>query len=233
MCGRFVLAGPPASYASYFSARIAPEVERSFRPSWNIPPTQMVLGVTADTEGQRELGRYRFGLVPSWAKDLSIGARTFNARAESVATKPAFRAAFKTRRILIPADAFYEWSHRPEELRQPYAFRRADEAPLAFAGLWELWRDRTRPEDEQIWVRSCTIITTAAGPDLQGLHDRQPVILEPDTFERWLDPTFQDRNELEALLRAGPPGTLACWRVGRSVGRVERNGPELLEPLTS
>ena len=178
--------------------------------------------------------------MPSWAEDESIGARTFNARAETVATTPSYRASFKRRRALVVADAFYEWSRLPEEHRQPYLLYRADGEPLGFAGLWDAWRRRPEvgPPGEGegdsrggVWLRTCTIITTAAGTDLGGIHERQPVVLEPDAFDAWLDPGIQDREALDGLLHASPRGTLARHRVGRAVGRVGVDGPELVEAV--
>jgi putative SOS response-associated peptidase YedK len=226
MCGRFVLATPIDRLAEFFEAREASDLAERFRPNWNIPPTQQVLGVTVEDAG-RIMDTYHWGLIPSWAKDPSIGIRAFNARAETVATKPTFRAAFTTRRCLIPADAFYEW-HKIGKTRQPYAFVRADGAPIAFAGLWEAWRSL---EDEH-WLRSCTIITTAAGVDMAAIHDRMPVILEPDRFERWLDPNLDDRDELEALLAPTSVGTLVRHRVDARVGSPRNNDPALLDELT-
>lgn len=230
MCGRYVLASSLPQLAAFFDAAYDASTETAYRPSWNVPPSRLVLALTTG-EGGRVISRYRWGLVPSWAKEESFGARTFNARAESVATKPTFRAAFKSRRAIVPADAFYEWSKIPGEGRQPYAFARADGSPLAFAGLWETWRDPARSEEEDAPVRSCTIVTTEAGEDLGGIHDRQPVVLEREAVDRWLDPELRDRDELEAMLRPSPTGTLLRHRVGRAIGKVGIDGPALLEAI--
>ncbi len=177
----------------------------------------------------RRIRAYRWGLVPPWAKDLSAGNRAFNARAESVATKPAFRSAFRARRLLVPATAFYEWQ-RTGGRRQPFAFRRADGAPLAFAGLWERWRD---PETG-VWVRSLTIITTDAGPDVAAVHDRQPVVVEPEDFERWLSPGpggTVDLDQLPGILAPSAKGTLVAFPVDPAVGNTANDSPRLFEPL--
>jgi len=232
VCGRYVLVTPVDELASYFSATFAPELTIEQRASWNVAPTSLVVAVTQHESG-RLLSDYRWGLVPWWAKDLSIGNRAFNARAETLATKPAFRSAFAARRALIPADGFYEWSKAPGEHRQPYYFTRTDSAPCAFAGLWESWRDPARSGEPGSRVRSCTIVTTAAGPDMGQIHDRQPVVLEASAWGRWLDPDIGDGEELEAMLVASPAGTLRRRRVGRDVGRVDNDGPGLIDELVS
>ena len=227
MCGRFTIASPPARLLAVFEAEPEEGLEEHFQLSWNLAPTRQVLGVTEE-EGRRVLGRFRWGLLPSWAKDPSMSSRTFNARAETVATKPTFRAAFAARRCLVPADpGFYEWSKRPADLKTPYLFRRADGEPMAFAGLWERWR----PGPNEPWRRSLTIVTTDAGADVAPVHDRQPVVLERDVWELWLDPGRHDREELETLLVAGPPGVLQRVEVARVVGSTANDGPELIAPV--
>jgi putative SOS response-associated peptidase YedK len=178
----------------------------------------------------RVLTSYRWGLIPSWAKDTAAGNRLFNARAETVATKAAFRSAFASHRILVPADGFYEWRKRDDGTRQPYYFTRADGAPLAFAGLAEWWRDRDAPPDTP-GIRSCTIITTTAGQDMDGIHDRMPVILAPDTFDVWLDPDNDEIPELVSLLRPTPDGTITHHPVSPRVGNVRNNDPSLVAPV--
>lgn len=228
MCGRYVLVTPVDELADYFSAAVSPGVAEQFGPSWNIPPTRNVLAVAAEGEGDaRTIDQYRWGLVPSWAKDLAMSSRTFNARAETVATKPTFRAAFSARRLIVPADGFYEWSTAPGDHKQPYLFSRRDGAVLAFAGLWEVWRDR-RDGVPDAWLRSCTIITTVAGSDVAGVHERQPVVLEPSAWATWLDPGGAERGELESLLVSSPAGTLERRAVPGAVGDVGDDGPSLL-----
>jgi putative SOS response-associated peptidase YedK len=221
VCGRFALYSDPDRFAQFLDAQLALDPE-SWRPSWNVGPTRTVLGVTEQPDGERLLGTFRWGLVPTWAKDPAALRSTFNARAETVATKPTFRSAFKRGRILVPADAFYEW-RTVGSVKTPNAFTRADGTPIVFAGLAERWQ---RP-DESI-LRSATIITTEAGPDMDGIHNRMPVILEPDAWEHWLDPAVHDRDELESLLRPAPAGTLVHHEVDRAVGNIRNDGPELL-----
>jgi len=245
MCGRFVLVTSVPELARRFSAYYEPTMTERWRPSWNIAPGRPVIAVAissgtklptqaARPVPERCLGLYRWGLVPPWAKDASFGARTFNARAETVATKPAFRSAFRSRRAIIPADAFYEWSKAPGEAHQPYIFERADGAPLALAGLWETWHaPGPRCEVGEV-VRSCTILTTQAGQNVGDVHDRAPVVLEPgETLDAWLDPDITDPNELEPLLRASPAGTLVRHRVGPAIGRAGVDGPALAADISS
>ena len=236
MCGRFALITPPVRLARYFQAVLDDVVEPERAPSYNVAPTDPVVGITARTapetgEISRLLRGYRWGLIPSWAKDASSGSRLFNARSESVATKASFRTAFKSHRILIPADGFYEWRTVKAGSKQPHFFTRADGQPMAFAGLSEWWRDRRTPDAAPI--RSCTIITSSAGSDMDGIHDRMPVILDPSTFDIWLDPTNDDVAELRSLLRAPPAGTVLHHPVGQQVGNVRNNDPSLVEPVPS
>jgi putative SOS response-associated peptidase YedK len=253
MCGRISLYSDPDYLARIFDSQLGPDVDPDARPSWNVPPTRSILAVAevpdepdgpdgAGAGFHRELGRYRWGLVPSWAKDPSMANRTFNARAETVSSKPSFRSAFTARRLVVVADGFYEWRQGPGTGKQPYYFTRADGRPLALAGLWEVWhggpaaRDEAAPEgpDDPAGrpaLRTCTVITTSAGPDMSGIHDRMPVVLEPEVLDEWLDPANRDKPELESLLVAAPAGTLRHRAVGRSVGNVRNDGPELIEPL--
>jgi putative SOS response-associated peptidase YedK len=227
VCGRFAIASTPRRLGEAFEAELEEGLEERFRPSWNRSPTQEVLGVTLEPEGRR-IGLFSWGLVPSWAKDRSFASRAFNARAETVATKPAFRAAFRSRRCLVPADpGFYEWSKNPSERRAPYLFLRVDGAPIALAGLWELWR----PGPNAPWSRSLTIITTDAGADVAPVHSRQPVVLEADLWEPWLDPACAQLEELEAMLRPSAAGILLRRRISRAVNKATNDYPELIEEV--
>jgi putative SOS response-associated peptidase YedK len=235
MCGRFALITPPARLASYFQATLGDGLEPEGSPSWNVAPTDQVLGVRARrTDGKGDLPRvlapFRWGLIPSWAKDASSGSRLFNARGETVATRASFRSAFTTHRIIVPADGFYEWRKQNSGGKQPHYFTRADGAPLAMAGISEWWRDRNGPPDAPA-IRSCSIITTTASQDMDGIHDRMPVILNPDTFDVWLDPDVDDVGELTALVHAAPAGTLVHHPVGPRVGNVRNNDASLVDPV--
>jgi putative SOS response-associated peptidase YedK len=245
MCGRFALYTPPARIARYFGATLAEGADGEHAPSWNVAPTDPVLGVRdrpprpgpteegGPTEGgsgpERILMSFRWGLIPWWSKDAKSASRLFNARSESVATKASFREAFRERRIIVPADGFYEWHKTKTGHRQPYYFSRADGEPLAFAGLAERWREKGAPKDTP-YIRSCTVITTPGGADMASIHDRMPVILDPATFDRWLDPANEDTEELRALLRPPPAGTVVHHPVGPRIGNVRNNDPTLIEP---
>jgi putative SOS response-associated peptidase YedK len=235
MCGRFALITPPARLARYFEAVLDDRPEDEPHPSWNVAPTDPVLGVRdrrSKEEGtlSRTLTHFRWGLIPSWAKDATAGNRLFNARAETVATKASFRTAFAKHRILIPADGFYEWHKQENGTKVPHYFTRTDGAPLAFAGIAEWWRDPAAPPDAP-GVRSCSIITTAAGHDMEGIHDRMPVILLPDTFDVWLDPDNDDIAGLVSLLHATPDGTITHHPVSPRVGNVRNNDADLVAPV--
>jgi len=229
--------------ARYFGASLAEGIDPEHRPSWNVAPTDEVLGVrdrlarqedgsTDESAGEPErlLMSFRWGLIPWWSKDAKSGSRLFNARSETVATKPSFRDAFRERRIIVPADGFYEWHRTNSGGRQPYYFSRADGQPLAFAGLAERWRPKDAPKDAPL-IRSCTVITTTGGPDMEGIHDRMPVILDPATFDLWLSPDDEDTEELRALLRPPPAGTMTHHPVGTRIGNVRNNDPALIEPV--
>jgi putative SOS response-associated peptidase YedK len=235
MCGRFALITPPVRLARYFQAALDDTVEPEQSPSFNVAPTDQVYGVDARYDPETgELGRrlraYRWGLIPSWAKDPSAGSRLFNARSESVTTKSSFRTAFQKRRVIIPADGFYEWHTLKAGKKQPHYFSRIDGSPMAFAGVAEWWRDRNLPDDAP-WIHSCSIITSSAGQDMDGIHDRMPVILDPSTFELWLDPANEDTSELRSLLHGAPAGTLHHHPVGPQVGNVRNNDPSLVTAL--
>jgi putative SOS response-associated peptidase YedK len=177
------------------------------------------------SEGRgRELVTARWGLVPSWAKDLRIGSSLINARAETVASKLAFRQAFKARRCIIPSDGFYEWQRRADGPKQPYLIRRRDRQPFGFAGLWEVWRDKAVGEE----ITSCTIITCEANAVLAELHDRMPVILDPADYDRWLDPGVPGAEE---LLRPCPDDWLEVVAVSTRVNNVRNDDAGLIEPL--
>lgn len=228
MCGRVALFTPPIRLARLLDAALAAGIEPDGNPSWNVGP-QRRLFAAADIEGARVLDRYRWGLLPSWAKDPKIAHRLFNARGETVAEKPSFRSAYAKRTCVIPVDGFYEWDHRPGRGRQPHFFTRVDGDPLLFAGLYEFWRDPAGPRDAES-TRTCTIITTTPSDDLDGLHDRMPVVLERGDVETWLDVTDHGPDERAHLLGPAPVGTLTHVGVGTAVGSVKNDGPELIAP---
>jgi len=236
MCGRFSLFTPPARLADLFDADLAPDVDPVGRPRWNVAPTTDVLGLSAGTgppgeeRRPRLLDCYRWGLIPPWAGDASSGSRLFNARAETAASKPSFRDAFVERRVAVLADGFFEWQKGPGKKRRPHYFYRVDGDPLAFAGLWGSWRGHRIDGQTGPSIRSCTIITTNAGQDMDGIHPRMPVVLERSALDRWLDPANTDRAELQSLLRPAAPGTLVHHPVDQRVGNVRNDDPGVIAP---
>ena len=220
MCGRFTLTTPSAVLAEAFGLPEPPDLP----PRYNIAPTQLVAAVRAP-EGRRELVSLRWGLIPSWAKDPTIGNSLINARGETVASKPSFRAAFKQRRCLVPADGFYEWK-RSGKTKQPHYIRRPDGAPFAIAGLWERWRgDGGEP------VESLTLITTAPNSVLEPIHNRMPVILDPGDHDLWLDPDQRDAGPLQALIRPALDRDLEAYPVSTRVNNPRLDSPELIRPV--
>lgn len=223
MCGRFTLRTPAAQVASYFNTSAPQEWQLAMR--FNIAPTQQIAAVRLTEEKSRALVPLRWGLVPSWAKDLKIGNSLINARAETVAEKPAFRAAFKRRRCLVAADGYYEWKKLDSKTKQPYYIRRYDEQPFAFAGLWERWERGDEP------IESCTIITTDANVLTREIHDRMPVILPPDKYDIWLDPEFQAYDFLQSLLVPFDGKELTMYPVSRIVNSPKNDSPDCIAPL--
>ncbi len=223
MCGRFTQTTDPAEVADAFEADLADEA-RALPPRWNVAPTQDVT-VVLPHEGGRRVESLRWGLVPAWATSPAIGSRLINARAETVATTPAFRVAIRRRRCLIPADGFYEW-RREGRRRQPFLAQPTGNGPMAFAGLWSLWRD---PEADE-WLRSCAIVTTTPNAVLAGLHDRMPVVLPPDAWAPWLD-TDTEAGEVRAMLRPAPDDALRLVPVSPLVNDVRNEGARLVEPV--
>ncbi len=218
MCGRFNLRANPAQIAEAFDALRGVEID--WAPRYNIAPTQQVLAVR-DSD-QREFFTPRWGLIPSWAKDAKIGSTCINARVETIHTKPAFRSAFRKRRCLVVASGFYEW-RKSDKL--PHFISLQSGEPMAFAGLWETWDS---PEGQ---VESCTICTTDANDVMGRLHDRMPVILPRAVIDHWLDPAVSDPAELKPLLSQFPGEEMQSWAVGKAVGNVRNQGPELMAPV--
>lgn len=223
MCGRFLNRTPASETARIFgTANPVP----NYPPRYNLAPTEGVPGVRFNADdGKRHLDVLRWGLIPIWAKDRSIGNKLINARAEGVAETPAFRDAFGKRRCLIPADGFYEWK-KGVTGKEPYAIVPTGETPFAFAGLWDRWRD---PNSQEV-VRSCTIITCPANETLAPLHDRMPVILDRADWARWLGDEPAKRPELLKLLKPFPPERVRAYRIGQRVNNVRNDDAALLEP---
>jgi putative SOS response-associated peptidase YedK len=222
MCGRYTLSTDLKTIAKRFAATVADEIP-SVVPRYNIAPTQKVIVVSDD--GQRVIKQMRWGLIPSWAKDPSIGNRMINARAETLAEKPAFRAALKKRRCIIPADGFYEWQ-KLGTAKQPLHIVLKSREPFGFAGLWEHWKS---PEGDEIL--SCTIITTEANELLKAVHDRMPVILTRDAEAVWLDPKIQEPETLLPLLKQYPADQMEFYPVSRDVNSSAVDKPSNVEPI--
>ena len=242
MCGRYVSAAEMDDLIDEFAIDQADEELPA--PSWNVAPTDPVPAVLerlssdqADRPGEavRKLRPLHWGLVPSWAKDRSIGSRMINARVETVAEKPAFRKAFTARRCLLPADGYFEWydtgqlsppsrAGNRKPVKQPYFLHRADGGTLAMAGLYEYWRSATGE-----WHLSCTVITTRAEDAAGRIHDRMPMIIDRDAWDDWLDPLRTDADDALELLQVVTPTALEIYPVSPAVGSVRNNGPELLD----
>jgi putative SOS response-associated peptidase YedK len=227
MCGRYFLSRTPEEIARWFATRNALP---NFPARYNIAPTDPVLAVRFNRKsGERSLDTLRWGLVPHWAKDLKFGARAINARAESLATTPAFRDAFAARRCLIPASGFYEWKKEGDN-RVPYAIMPTEEPLFAFAGLWENWRDRSGGK-EASWIRTCSIVTGEPNALLAPIHDRMPVILSREAWPRWLGEEDASQEELSALLAPVPPERMRIYPVSPRVNSVKNDDAGLIEPL--
>lgn len=224
MCGRFTLRASKKTLAEWFRA---PEPAAELLPRFNIAPSQPV-AVVRPIPGQkeRELVSLRWGLIPPWAENAAIGNRFINARAESAADKPAFRSAFRQRRCLVLADGFFEWK-KVEGKKQPYFIRMTNEAPFAFAGLWDQWND-----PEKNTIESCTIITTDANELVRPLHDRMPVILDPKGYDRWLDPQVEDPQSLKTLLQPFPTAEMTAYPVNPLVNSARVDDPKCIEPVS-
>jgi putative SOS response-associated peptidase YedK len=247
MCGRYATARNPDDLVEEFGIdRVA--VDEQLAPNYNVAPTDPVYAVLerVDKEHraeqhppQRQLRVVRWGLVPSWAKDPKIGSRLINARAETLAEKPAFRKAFVSRRCLLPADGYYEWysedgaadTPRKGAKKQPFFIHNPRGGIVPMAGLYEFWRDPNAPEGTDPWLWSCTVITTEAADDLGRIHDRMPMLVEPQNWDTWLDPRIDDTDVLQQLLVPAAPGRLAAYAVSTEVNDVRNNGPELIAPI--
>lgn len=246
MCGRFVVARASAELIAQYGVDLAGE--NLPEPSWNIPPTTQIPVLIDSVQGQqpdadaeahardddartRRLESARWGLVPRWAKDLSVGVRAFNARSETAASKPTFRAAVARRRAAIPATGYYEWHTRPDGTKQPHFIHRTD-GDLVMAGLYEWWRDPSTPEGE--WVLSTSILTREATGELASIHHRMPVFLDHERLDEWLDPRLEGNDALVRAFAehgADVAELTTHYPVDPRVGNVRVNGPELIAPV--
>ena len=221
MCGRFSSLLSPDLLVDLYGVPTPQELE--FR--YNIAPTQKVLAVRQDAAGERYLSVVRWGLVPYWAKELSIGSKMINARCEDVFEKPAFRQAIRTRRCIVPASGFYEWCTTADG-RIPHYITMQDGSPFSFAGIWESWAD---PDGHA--VETCAILTTAANSLIETIHDRMPVILHPTEFDLWLDRAVNDPYELQRVFQPYPSDVMQIWPVSPVVNNSRHESSECIEPL--
>ena len=223
MCGRYRLSRRKQIIEEHFDSVSG---EEDWSPRYNIAPTQLVPVIRQDPkEPVRELGLMRWGLIPSWVKDPSVAARMINARSETAATNPAFRDALKSRRCLIPADGFYEWQ-RTGKAKQPYCFEVNEGELFAFAGLWDRWKD---PSGQ--WVKSCSILTTTPNDVTSAVHDRMPVILDPNTYDLWLDPGMNDVSVPSELLKPYDACLMRCYPVSTRVNYVGNDDEGCSRPV--
>ena len=244
MCGRYASSRRPEDLVEEFEIDKA-EVKETLAPDYNVAPTKEVYAVLErppakekDQPAERQLRVLTWGLVPFWAKDPSIGNRMINARMETVTEKPAYRKAFASRRCLLPADGYYEWYTTSQKtkagkpLKQPFFIHPADGSVMAMAGLYEIWRDPTKSDDDPERFRwTCTVLTTSAEDDLGHIHDRMPLLVEKDRYAAWLDPAVSSAEELKELLVPAAPGRLEAYPVSTEVNSVRNNGAHLLEPI--
>lgn len=228
MCGRFTLTSTPAEIADFFGAD---QQGLDLAPNYNVAPTTDVVTIIGDGN-EMALDLMHWGLVPSWAKDISIGSRMINARSETLAEKPSFRRALARRRCLVVANGFYEWQVVPGQKRkQPMYIKREDGTPLAFAGLWEIWRPDGDPKRADQKLHSCTIVTCAANEKIAQVHHRMPVILERPDWTAWLDAEHAPVASATELLRAASDDVLTVYPVSTDVNRVGINHAQLIDAI--
>ena len=227
MCGRFVQVEKPEFYAEHFGAEFVRT--ETLRESYNVAPTSQVYAVAehvSEDDVERTLTSMRWGLIPSWAKEKKIGARTFNARSETAAEKPMFRSSFTKRRCIIPVDGFYEWERKAKG-KLPHYVHSSDGGPLPAAGLWSIWND---PETDERIV-SCTILTGTPNSLIDKLHDRMPVIMAPDRWDAWLDPSLNEKDLIKDLMAVYPAELMVEYPVSTLVNKVQNNTVDLITPL--
>ncbi|GAB3218189.1 SOS response-associated peptidase [Angustibacter peucedani] len=244
MCGRYAASAIPDDLVEELEVA-SDQSGGEVRADYNVAPTHTPPVVLEraprdepDAAPVRQLRLLTWGLVPSWAKDRSVGYKMINARAETLLDKPGFKRAAAARRCLVPADGWYEWQTSPtatdakgKPRKQPFFTHLADGGPLVFAGLYEFWKDRELADDDPAaWLATFTIVTTAAEPGLDRLHDRMPVVLPRERWDAWLDPALTAPDDVRDLLAPVEPGRFEAYPVSRRVGDVRNTGPELLEP---
>lgn len=221
MCGRLVQNKAADQAATLFGLSSPPDLG----PRFNVAPTFYLLAIRSNPRGQPEWSLPRWGLVPHWAKDINVGYKMINAKAETVASKPAYRGPLRYRRCIIPSDGFYEW-HLENKRKQPYYIRARGDEPLLLAGLWDYW------EGEEQALETCTIVTTSANATVAKVHDRMPALLTLERARQWLDPKLQDPKQIAALLESSEP-PLTLYKVSARVNKPVNDDPQLIEPADS
>ncbi|MDX9786871.1 MAG: SOS response-associated peptidase [Desulfobacterales bacterium] len=222
MCGRYAYIGPIGGVRKLV---VIGDWDWLPDSNYNISPTQEVPVLLKERE-QIHIRHLHWGLIPFWAKDPKIGSRMINARSETLAEKPSFKNAFKKHRCLVLANGYYEWTGTKGD-KQPYFITTLTDEPFGFAGLWETWTDK----DSETTIQSCTIITTEASPVIEHIHERMPVILNPEIYQHWLDPELQDLNELIGMLEVGKVEEFKFYPVSRDVNSTRNNRPDLMQPI--
>jgi putative SOS response-associated peptidase YedK len=225
MCGRFTLRTPTPVLIERFQLETMPELA----PRYNISPTQDVLAIRLGLDGNHQAVFLRWGLIPSWSKDLAIASRLINARADTVAEKPSFRAAFKKRRCLILADAYIEWKGTEGKKKQPYLIELEGQVPFAMAGIWEIWQPPKDTADVPSRIETCSILTTDANASVQAIHDRMPVILPPAMEDLWLDPEVEPQGCLAAILAAENDISMSHRKISTRINNPRNEGPACFE----
>ena len=239
MCGRFVSSSSPDKIAEYFDASFAAE---PLTANFNVAPTNDVYGVVAapgSAGAEREVQAFHWGLVPTWAKDTKISSKLINARSETIADKPAFRSSFTKHRMIIPMDGFYEWKRDMDTgeltkagkpVKQPFFIHSTTGEPLAVAGVWATWRDKSQGPDAP-WLHSCSVVTTSANHTMEAVHNRMPVMLPASAWAAWLDPDNHDVEQLTALMVPAPDDLLTMHPVSTAVNVVRNKDESLIEPV--
>ena len=230
MCGRFLASTPVSDLADRLGAGEVTVEE--WVPRYNVAPTDAVVAVATSRHGTRRLGRLSWGLVPHWVEGPRPGKRLINLRSETLADRPGFRTILQRRRCIVPADGFYEWRPAgPGRAKQPFLIRAVDGSLLAMAGLWDVWSPTGAGADPDARLRTCTVLTTGPNALVATLHDRMPVLLPPDAWDAWLDPSVTDLGELLSLLRPCSDDLLELVPVGTRVNSVKNDDPNLIEPV--
>jgi putative SOS response-associated peptidase YedK len=238
MCGRFVSSSTPDKIAEYFGATFDGE---TLGENYNVAPTNDIYAVVAGPDGAPRLEVFHWGLIPVWAKERKIGAKMINARAETLAEKPAYKGVFKKNRCIIPMDGFYEWKRDMETgeltkagkpVKQPFFIHSTTGEPLAVAGVWSTWRDKAQGPDAP-WLHSCSVVTTSANATMSYVHNRMPVMLPESAWSTWLDPDNHDTESLQTLMVPAPDDLLTMHPVSTAVNVVRNKDESLIEPVTA